>query len=164
MAEADFYEPIKERLENLFATKGKQAHLEITATKGLSEKLKQKIPQNREIVFVFLKKKPDLFGFVDEQYSSDLITIEVKEKIEKLNDIYQAKLYKEVFDAKYGFLIVTQPIPEEIKRLCRNTFNILRSSGDDTYRFLAIGQFDKESGSFVDWFEKNPFEEEYYWK
>lgn len=81
-----------------------------------------------------------------------------------MDDIYQVKLYKEVFDAKYGFLITTKPIPEEIKRLCRNTFNILRSSGDDTYRFLAIGQYDKESGQFVDWFEKNPFEEEHYWK
>lgn len=164
MAESDFYQSIKERLEELFRDRGKQPYLEITATKGLSEKLKQKIPQNREIVFVFLKKKPDLFGFVEGQYSSDLITVEVKEKIEKLDDIYQAKLYKEVFDAKYGFLITTKPIPEEIKRLCKNTFNILRSSGDDIYRFLAIGQYDKESGRFVDWFEKNPFEEEYYWK
>lgn len=56
MAEADFYQPIKERLEELFRNRGRQPYLEITATKGLSEKLKQKIPQNREIVFVFLKK------------------------------------------------------------------------------------------------------------
>ena len=164
MSEADFYQPIKERLKELFVAKGKHPYLEVTATKGLSEKLKQKIPQNREIVFVFLKKKPDLFGFVEAQYLNDLITVEIKERIEKLDDIYQAKLYKEVFDAKFGFLITTEPIPEEIKRLCRNTFNILRSSGDSTYRFLAIGQYDKESDRFVDWFEKNPFEEEYYWK
>ena len=160
MSEANFYQPIKDKLEELFVAKGKQPYLEITATKGLSEKLKQKIPQNREIVFVFLKKKPDLFGFIEGQYSNDLITVEIKERIEKLDDIYQAKLYKEVFDAKYGFLITIEPIPEEIKRLCRNTFNILRSSGDDTYRFLAIGQYDKESSKFADWFEKNPFEEE----
>lgn len=87
MAEADFYQPIKDRLEELFAAKGKRPYLEITATKGLSEKLKQKIPQNREIVFVFLKKKPDLFGFVEGQYSNDLITVEIKERIEKLDDI-----------------------------------------------------------------------------
>ena len=164
MSEANFYQPIKDKLEELFVVKGKHPCLEVTATKGLSEKLKQKIPQNREIVFVFLKKKPDLFGFVEGQYSNDLITVEIKGRIEKLDDIYQAKLYKEVFDAKYGFLITIEPIPEEIKRLCRNTFNILRSSGDGTYRFLAIGQYDKESSQFIDWFEKNPFEEEHYWK
>jgi len=164
MSEANFYQPIKEQLEELFRNRGKQAYLEITATKGLSEKLKQKIPQNREIIFVFLKKKPDLFGFVEGQYSSDLITVEVKEKIGKLDDIYQAKLYKEVFDARYGFLITIEPIPEEIKRLCKNTYSILHSSVDSIYRFFVMVQFDKESGQFVDWFEKNPFVEEHYWK
>src|SRR5215469_9383800 len=111
MAEANLYQPIRERLEELFATKAKQCYIEITASKGLSEKLKSKIPPHREIVFAFLKKRPDLFGFVENQYASDLIIVEVKERIEKLDDIYQAKLYKEVFDARYGFLITTQPIP-----------------------------------------------------
>ncbi len=163
MAEADFYQPIKKRLEELFAAKKKSSYLEVTAAKGLGEKLKGQISPQREIVFAFLKKRPDLFGFVQGQYASDLITVEVKERIEKLDDIYQAKLYKEVFDARYGFLITSEPIPEEIKRLCRATVNILRSASDSTYRFLAIGQFDRENGQFVDWFEKDPFQEEYYW-
>jgi hypothetical protein len=164
MAEADFYQLIKERLKELFVTQGKEPYLEITAKKGPSEKIKQKIPQHREIVFVFLKKKPDILGFVERQYSNDLITVEIKEKIGKLDDVYQAKLYKEVFDARYGFLITMKPIPEEIKRLCKNTFSILHSSVDSIYRFLVIGQFDKENGQFVDWFEENPFEKESYWK
>jgi hypothetical protein len=164
-AEADFYQPIKERLEELFAAKKKRFYLEVTATKGLSEILKGKIPQHREIVFAFLKKRPDLFGFVEGQYSSDLITVEVKERIEKLDDIYQAKLYKEVFGARYGFLIITEPIPEQIKRLCKNTEDILRSAGDSIYRFLVIGYFDKQAGQFVEWFEENPFEKgESYWQ
>ena len=163
-AEADFYQPIKERLEELFAAKKKRFYLEVTATKGLSEMLKRKIPQHREIVFAFLKKRPDLFGFVEGQYSSDLITVEVKERIEKLDDIYQAKLYKEVFDARYGFLIITEPIPEEIKRLCKITMSILHSSVDSIYRFLIIGHFDKETGKLVDWFEENPFDQERYWE
>lgn len=163
MAEIDLYQPIKAQLEELLATKNKSCYLEVTATKGLGEKLKGKIPPQREIVFAFLKKRPDLFGFVQGQYASDLITVEIKERIEKLDDIYQAKLYKEVFDARYGFLITAEPIPEEIKRLCRTTVNILRSASDSTYRFLAIGQFDQKNGQFVDWLEKDPFQEEYYW-
>ncbi len=163
MAETDLYLPIKKRLEELFAAREKSCYLEVTATKGLGEKLKGQIPSQREIVFVFLRKRPDLFGFVQGQYTNDLITVEVKERIEKLDDIYQAKLYKEVFDAKYGFLITAEPIPEEIKRLCRSTVNILRSASDSTYRFLAIGQFSLEKGQFVDWFERDPFQEECYW-
>jgi len=164
MAEADSYLLIKQKLEGLLATKGREFYLEVTATKGPSERLKKKIPTHREIVFSFLKKRPDLFGFMDTKYSSDLITVEVKERIEKLEDIYQAKLYKEVLDARYGFLITAKPIPEEMKRLCKITPSVLRSASDSIYGFLAIGQFDKEKGQFVDWFEDNPFEHESYWK
>ena len=39
-----------------------------------------------------------------------------------------------------------------------------KKCGDEIYRFLVIGQYDKESSQFVDWLEKNPFEEEHYWK
>jgi hypothetical protein len=85
MSEAQLYQPIKERLEGLFALRGKHPHLEITASKGLSERLKQKIPPHREIVFAFLNKRPDLFGFVELQYTSDLIVVEVKEKIQTLD-------------------------------------------------------------------------------
>jgi hypothetical protein len=138
--------------------------LEVTAKKGLSEKLKGKIPQGREIVFTFLKKRPDLFGFIEGQYSNDFMTVEIKERIEKLDDIYQAKLYKEAFAARYGFLITTKPIPEEIKRLCKSSIDILHSAADSIDRFLVIAHFDKESAQFVDWFEENPFEKEYYWK
>jgi hypothetical protein len=102
MAEADFYEPIKKGLEDLLASKGKPFYLEVTAVRRLSETLKRKIPEGREIVFTFLKKRPDLLGFIEGQYSSNFITVEVKEQIKKLDDIYQAELYKEVFDARYG--------------------------------------------------------------
>lgn len=142
----------------------KQCHLEITATIGLSERLKAKIPSNREILFAFLRKRPDLFGFVENQHTSDLITVEVKKRIDKLDDIYQAKLYKEVFDARYGFLIVTDHVPEEIKRLCKNTPSILQSTTDSIYRFLAIGHFDPETGRFADWLDHNPFERTHYWQ
>jgi hypothetical protein len=164
MVERDFYQQIKERLGELFLAKGKQPYFEITAKKGLSEKLKEKIPHDREILFVFLKKKPDIFGFVEEKYTKNFITVEIKEKISRLDDIYQAKLYKDVFDAKYGFLVVLSPIQDEIKRLCKNTLNILRSYKNGVSPFLTLAQFDKSSGKFVDWFEENPFEKDIYWK
>lgn len=164
MAESDLYQPIKERLETLLLATCKHASLEVTAATGLSEKLKAKIPQGSEIVFTFLKKRPDLFGFVDRQYTTDLITVEVKEGALRLEDIYQAKLYKEVFGGRYGFLITNAPIPEELKRLCRNIQDVLRSVGDGVHRFLVIGQFDPSQRRSVEWFEGNPFDKEYYWK
>lgn len=30
-------------------------------------------------------------------------------------------MYKEVFGARYGFLVTAAPIPEELKRLCKAT-------------------------------------------
>jgi hypothetical protein len=51
-----------------------------------------------------------------------------------------------------------------MKRLCRNTVSILHSASDGIHRFLAIGHFDTATGQFIDWFEKDPFGEEFYWK
>jgi hypothetical protein len=164
MSEAQYYEPIKEKLVKLFNEKEKEVYLEITAQKGMGEKLKQAIPKERNIVFRFLKKKPDILGYIEERYTKDLIIIEVKEKITKLDDIYQTKLYKEVFDAKYSFLVSLKPIPEEIKRLCNATYNILCSCQDSIHRFFVLGFFNPENATFEDWFKENPFIKETYWK
>jgi hypothetical protein len=163
MAEADLYEPIKQHLEQLFTLAGKRVYLEIAAARGFSETLKRAIPPGKEIVFAFLRQRPDVLGFIEEEYTKNLVTVEVKEKSPTLEDIYQAKLYKEVFEAKCGFLVTSSAIPEELKRLCKGNFSVLRSVGDNTYRFLVIAQFDKVSGKFVDWFHENPFEQTYYW-
>jgi hypothetical protein len=162
MSEADFYEPVKECLERSFTNVGRAVYLEVAARKGFSETAKRAIPDGREIVFAFLRRKPDILGFTEGQYTKSLITAEVKEGSLTLDDIYQAKLYKEVFDAAYGFLITVAPIQEEIKRLCKRTFNILHSAGD--YRqFLAIAQFDSAGRQLLDWVEEDPFQKAHYW-
>ena len=60
-------------------------------------------------------------------------------------------MYKELF-ATFGFLISTQPITEELKRLLRNIPLILMSAGDQWFNFLALARFDFETRTFVDWF------------
>jgi hypothetical protein len=47
-----------------------------------------------------------------DHLQKDLITVEVREKTIGLKDIYQAKMYKEVFNARYGFLPTAEPKPE----------------------------------------------------
>ena len=86
----------------------------------------------------------------------------MKEKTLKIEDVYQAKMYKQVLGARYAFLVSAAPIPEELKRLCKTTPSVLRSIDDPNYRFLAIAQF-HPAGSFIDWFEQNPFENELFW-
>lgn len=163
MAEKDWYGPVQVKLgEQLSAVVG-DFYLETGAAKGFSERVKAAIPAGREIVFSFLRRRPDILGYVNREYSKDLITVEVKEKSLTIEDIYQAKMYKEVFGARYGFLITATAIPEALKRLCKQTYPIQHSSHDDTNSFLAIAEFRSAVG-FAEWFEDNPFAKEFYWK
>lgn len=138
-------------------------YLETGATKGFSETVKAAIPEGREIVFSFLSRRPDLIGYVTREHAKDLLTVEVKEKALTIEDLYQAKMYKEVFAARYGFLITAAPIPEALRRLCKQTWPILHSAADGAYSFLVIAQF-HPAGGFIDWFEDDPFLKEFFWK
>jgi hypothetical protein len=70
---------------------------------------------------------------------------EVKRGGLTVQDIYQAKMYKELLGDTFGFLVGTKPIPEELKRLLRRIPIMLMSAGDYTFKFLALGRFDFES-------------------
>lgn len=160
MAEKDYYEPIRQVFEKLLKDK-KESYLEITATGQPSNRLKEKI-RNRDIIFSFLKEaRPDITGFIPDQYSSKFIVIEIKDEEIKLDHIYQTKKYIDLFDAYFGFLVSTKEIPVEIKKLANITFNIL-SVGQ--YRSFCLCQYDPETKSIVDWYKENPFTIDYYWK
>jgi len=156
--EKEYYETIKEKLAELFTAKFTSFHLEVTANKKFSNKLKAKVGQYREIIFYFLKEAaPDITGFIEKQYSTDFVVVEVKREVIKLDDIYQTRKYAELFDARYALLISTKEIPEEIKRLSRVAYSLLSIPA---YKKVAIVQYDEEAGRFVQWFEENPFEKE----
>lgn len=97
-------------------------------------------------------RKPDIAGYVESNLGNVIFTAEVKRGSLTIQDIYQAKMYKELFGATFGFLIGTEPVTEELKRLLRAIPIILMSAGDYTFHFLAIARFDLDSGTFVDWF------------
>jgi len=161
MKEKEYYETIKSKFEQLFKEK-KETYLEITANKNFSNKLKSQILSNREIIFNFLKEAaPDITGFIKKDYGTEFIVIEIKNEILKLDHIYQTRKYAELFDAKFAFLVSTREIPEEIKRLSKIVFSLLSLPA---YKKLVLVQFDNNSKQFVDWFEENLFENEYYWK
>jgi hypothetical protein len=162
MAEADLYLPVQMTLLEQLGTVTDNPYLETCATKGFTETFKAAIPEHREISFAFMSKRPDIVGYTDTGFKKDLITVEVKESL-TIDNIYQAKMYKEVFAARYNFLITRDTIPDAIKRLCRQTPAILHSLGDDSYSFLVIARFHL-GGGFIDWFPDNPFPKDFYWK
>ncbi len=160
VAEKDYYELIKQVFEQLLKEK-KESYLEITATGQPSNKLKAKIG-NRDIIFSFLKEaRPDITGFIPEQYSSKFIIIEIKDEEIKLDHIYQTKKYIDLFDASFGFLVSTKEIPVEIKKLVSISYNILNVG---QYRNFSLCQYNPETKSIVDWYKENPFTVDYYWK
>jgi len=110
--ERRLYEPVKALLFETLKTKFEELHLEITADKTFSNKLKSQVNSNRDIIFLFLKDAaPDITGFIKEQYEVGFVVVEVKAEKLKLDDIYQTKKYAELFDAKYALLVTTEEIP-----------------------------------------------------
>lgn len=146
--------------------KFKDFHLEITADKHFSNKLKEKIGTKRDIIFSFLKEAaPDITGYIDigelyhvvSFFKEDeyvFLVIEVKKEKLKLDDIYQTRKYAELFNAWLAILITLEEIPEEIKRLSRVVKPLLPKSDENQ---LVISYFDHKTNEFKDWFPKNPF-------
>jgi len=155
--EKELYKPVKEKLEDLLKSifSGKEIHLEVTAEKGFSNRLKSQIPNTLEIVFPFLKEvKPDITGFIKQNYGSEIIVVELKDESIKLDHIYQIKKYAELLSAKYALLVSSQEIPEEIKRLCKKVYAVLFLPA---YNKITLVHYDKEEDQFKEWFEEKPF-------
>lgn len=159
--EAKTYEPIKATLEKLLTQKFGGCHLEITARGNFSNKLKEKVPQGRDLIFSFLDKdKPDLTGFIEEgttYKSTEFVVAEIKDEKIHLADVYQIRRYADLFHAKYAFLISTKPLPHEIIRLQRIISTLFNCGWG--YEKIILAQFDAKQNVFVEWHEKNPFEE-----
>ncbi len=164
MNEKKYYEPIRKEFEELFKDKG-EISLEITANKKFSNNLKAQISNHREIIFYFLKEAaPDISGFRKRDLRIYSIVIEIKDEVIKLDHIYQTRKYAELFDAKFAFLVSTQEIPEEIKKLSKAVRSLLSLPYSYPPKRLVMVQFNKDTNKFVDWFEENPFKDEYLWK
>jgi len=129
--EKELYEPIKNHLKTLLGSYcieeayppqsrpfqyQDNPYLEITAGKRtISETLKKEFSNETFYVLSAEEKIPDIMGFMRRKLSSprELITVEVKDKPVRLMDIFQARLYQEVFKSTLSFLISSKEIPEE---------------------------------------------------
>jgi len=157
--EKELYEKVKIDLVSNFTSKFNNCFLEITSDGKFPEDILSKVGEYYDIIFSFLKKKnsPDLTGFIKTDNRTDFITVEIKNDTLTLEDVYQAKRYAELFQAKFGFLISTKPIPTALKRLC-NKIQILFIAGTG-YEKLKLATFDIEANKIVadSWFPESPF-------
>jgi len=152
--EERLYEPIKSALkrelgeylnsqkqrigETVFTGK---VHLEITANGHFPEELKEVL--DNEILHIIRVEKfsPDIMGFMEKtQYQKELVTVEVKHEQITIQSISRAKLYADIFNAKYGMLISTKGIGTETERFISNRWAIRGN--------VIIAQFDEANNKF----------------
>lgn len=91
-------------------------YLEITGkTRKFNEKLKKGFDDETLSIINSEGKFPDITGYVKRKRNSnkELITVEIKKRTIILRDVIQARLYQELFKAKFGLLISSEGITEE---------------------------------------------------
>jgi len=142
--EEPLYEPIRRALERVFSCLG-ECHLEITADKRFSDKLKKQFSKDTLYIIRVEGFFPDLTGFVKTQYGSELITVEIKPENITIKDIFQAKEQAEMFDAKYALLVSPKTTPEEIRRFVKDRSSILNFLYN---RRVVIAQFNEPTEEF----------------
>ena len=138
--EEKLYEPIKNELERIFESyvakdkkqtyqssplpspENRDVYLEITAKRHISDILKRQFDTDALYIMKVEEFYPDIMGFVRKEPSSpkELITVEVKAIPIKIKHIERAKTYQNIFNARYGLLVSSKGIPEEIRRFVSN--------------------------------------------
>lgn len=156
-SEKALYQPVKNFLHGHFSATFGNCHLEITASGQFEESLKRVM--RHDIIFSFLGRKasPDLVGFIRDEYGiKDYIVTEIKRGRITLQDVYQTKMYGDLFAAKHSLLISPVPVPEEIKRLHKSLFILNRFMQG---WMVCIGEWNEVTDRIVDdsWFPKAPF-------
>src|SRR2546425_6129919 len=122
----------------MFRDRFDNCYLEITSDGNFTEHLKEQL--KHDIILPFITRTrlgghvfPDLVGYVKQQNTQDFITVEVKNEKLSLDNVSQAKMYADLFTAKYGLLLSTDPVPSELKKL-HNAVHILnRFVSDNLY-------------------------------
>jgi len=139
--EERLYEPIRDFLRDTFIhryiekpkkpqfqrepsyAKEENPYLEIVGKKHrFSQTLKRQFTTNSLLLIKSEGSFPDIVGYVRKKSSNpyEIIVAEIKDKPIKLIDIFQARLYQEIFNPSFCFLISSEEIPEERMRFVRD--------------------------------------------
>jgi hypothetical protein len=109
-------------------------------------------------------KLPDLTGYFRPdpskqppyRFYEELIVAEVKNKSPTIKDIIQTKIYAEIFDAPFAYLISSKATREEMRHFLSKRYLLLSY---EAHRRVYIGKFNvnKLHIDEVDWYPENPF-------
>lgn len=142
--EEPLYEPVRNALMEVFDHLG-DCHLEITAHRRFSNKVKRRFSKDTLYIIRVEGFFLDLTGFIKTQYTTDLITVEVKAERIAIKDIFQAREQAEIFDAKYSLLVSPKTLPEEIRRFIKDRTSIYRRPYRDP---IIIAKFNEPKQEF----------------
>ena len=179
--EDELYAPVRNALERFlrpFAGDRGLVHLEITASTGPSNELKQRLPSHALFLWNVEKFKPDIMGYVASKlipmfYRKDiidklrsgvpvpqsfpraysLVVVEIKNEAISFHDIYQAKGYAELYNSNVALLISDKAVPEEVKRILHANPKVLESATNGTR--IRLAEFHASTDE-LHWFPSAP--------
>lgn len=137
--ESRFYEPTKKAIEHYIEhyvrteKPNYDYNLEITAD-SIPDWIRKHLDDVSARATLKEKRKPDIIGVLypkDKPQNpimncfSELIVVEVKPTNITFEDIYQAKMYDELYNAKETYLVSPDPVPADILWVLRNRPHIV---------------------------------------
>jgi hypothetical protein len=163
--EKELYAPVKSALELLFEPFG--VHLIAVTSKRIPDEIKERLDSDSLFYAKSVKLIPDIMGYLWPSRKNNppifirpgLIVAEVKRGPLKLSDIYQTKMYSEVFNSQIAFLISDTRIPVELRRfLDRHQYMLNTHEGSHP---LYIGVFANPRAPVnwysISWYPYDPF-------
>lgn len=142
--EEELYAPIQGDLFNAFSCLGSY-YSEVTASRHFTNTLRKAFSKDTLYILKVEGVFPDITGFLKTQYSTDVVTVEVKSEEISIKDLYQAKEQGEIFNAKYALLISSESLPEEIRRFILDRRSIYQRVYGDP---IIIAQYMTDTRKF----------------
>jgi len=128
MKEREYYPALKKALkEYLERDNTATVQLAITSNK-IPEWVKSGWDDVTAYAALVTKKKPDIMGYLqskNEHNIRKLLSVEFKVGELNFEDIYQLKMYAELFDSDLNYLISTEPVNSDLKRFLEKRRGVL---------------------------------------
>jgi hypothetical protein len=123
--EKELYEPIRRALFERFEGKG-DCTVEITAN-NVSDKMKRILPKEAVYMMGQERIRPDLIGVLSNigEILRRTFIVEVKAEWLDLKSLFQAKLYAEMLQADWAFLISPKGFRIEHEHFLKSNFHML---------------------------------------
>lgn len=150
--ESELYEPIKRILKETFGCLGR-CHLEDTS-RGFPPTIRNDRQLIDDLAAFYTEKDkqfPDLTGYLETTHTrkKEVITVEIKKRVDKIKSIYQAKRYAELFESTHAFLISSQTIPDRLRRFLLRKPHLYYYYTNALNNRVIIAKFDEENEEFV---------------